>query len=93
MTAFSAVSTSEDGRRVFLTQVNSGNVAIVDTETQTSVMLDCQCRATGLYRLKGTSVFRLTETSREPTTVLDASAAEPRVVLIPPSASWIGEAR
>ena len=87
LNAFSAVSVSEDGRRVFLADADSGNIAIVDMETRRLALLSCQCRAAGFYRLKGTSVFRLTETSREPMTVLDASSTEPRIVVIPPSLS------
>ena len=93
MRLFSSAAVSDDGRRVFLAEVNSGNVAIVDMETLQSTVLSCQCQATGLYRLKGTSVFRLNETSREPMMVLDASTAEPRIVLVPPRASEIVEAQ
>jgi hypothetical protein len=91
--AFASASTSEDGRRVFLADAKSGNIAIVDTETLTPVFVHCDCRATGLHRLKGASVFRLTETSRDPMMVLDASEAEPRILVIPPSASRLSEAQ
>jgi len=80
---FSSVSTSEDGRQVFLADANSGVITIVDMETQTPTFVDCRCRPTGFYRLKGTSVFRLTEPSGEPVMVLDASSNEPRIVVIP----------
>jgi hypothetical protein len=93
MRLFSSAAVSDDGRRVFLAEVNSGNVAIVDMETLQSTVLSCQCQATGLYRLKGSSVYRLNETSREPMMVLDASTAEPRIVLVPPKASEAAEAQ
>jgi len=92
MNALTAVSVSQDGRRVFVADAD-GNVAVVDIQTRRSILLSCQCRPTGLYRLRGTSVFRLNEVSREPMMVLDASGDEPRIVVIPPSVSVEGEAR
>jgi hypothetical protein len=93
ITAFASVAASEDGRRVFLADVNSGNIAIVDMETRRHELLSCQCAITGFHRLKGTSVFRLNEVSRQPVMVLDASGTEPRIVVIPPSATDVGEAQ
>ena len=80
---FSSVSTSEDGRLVFLADRNSGNIAILDLDTGTSRVLTCKCRIAGLHPLKGSSIFRLTDARHEPVMVLDASTEEPRVVVIP----------
>ena len=93
ITAFAGIATSEDGRRVFFADASSGNIAIVDLETRRPEILSCQCRVTGLHRLKGRSVFRLTDVSSEPIMVLDASGTEPQIVLIPPAASDVSEAR
>ena len=41
LTAFSAVSISEDGRRVFLADPESGNIAVVDMETHRPTLLSC----------------------------------------------------
>lgn len=93
MSGFTSLAVSENSQRVFLADSNSGNVAIVDLETRQTQLMSCQCQATGLYRLKGISVFRLNEASREPVMVLDASGDEPNIRLIPPRASGEGEAQ
>jgi hypothetical protein len=84
---FSGASTSEDGRRVFLADAKSGNIAIVDVESGISSLVSCQCRPTGLHRLRGTSIFQLNDASREAVAVLDASSDEGRILLIPPNTS------
>jgi len=49
--------------------------------------LSCQCTPTGLDRLAGTDVFRLTEPSTGPMWVLDAGAHQSRIVFVPPAVS------
>jgi hypothetical protein len=83
--AFSSVSVAEDGRRVFLADARSGVITTVDVETRTPITMSCQCRPTGLHRLSGKSIFRLTERSGEPIMVLDASSNDPRIGIIPPA--------
>jgi hypothetical protein len=83
--AFSSVSVAEDGRRVFLADARSGVITTVDLKTGTPIQLSCQCRPTGLHRLSGKSIFRLTERSGEPIMVLDASSNDPRIGIIPPA--------
>jgi hypothetical protein len=84
---FSAVSTSEDGRRVFLADANSGNIVIVDVESRIYSLVSCQCQPTGLHRLRGPSIFQLNDASSGPVAVLDASSDEGRIRLIPPNTS------
>jgi len=84
---FSSVAASDDGRRAFIADGDSGTIAIIDIETGISTTVACDCAITGLHRLNGFSTFRLTEASQEPMVVLDASSTEPRIVLIPPSTS------
>ena len=84
--SFSSISVSEDSRRVFLADSKSGTVAIVDMETLRPALVACHCHSTGLYSLKGAGVFRLTAPLGDPFMVLDASAVEPRIVVIPPNA-------
>jgi hypothetical protein len=93
MEGFSSVAASDDGRQVFVADASSGIVATVDVETRRATVMSCGCRPTGLYRLKGNSIFRLTEISQEPVRVLDASSSEPRILIIPPSASAAAEAQ
>jgi len=87
LSSFSAVSTSLDGRSVFLADSDSGKVAVVSVETGQPFVVSCDCQTSAFNRLRGTSVFRLTEASREPMWILDASTAEPRIVIVPPGAS------
>jgi hypothetical protein len=91
--SFSSATASDDGRRVFLADAKSGNIAIVDLETREHILASCGCEASSLHRLKGNSVFALNEASDEPIMVLDASSREARILVIPPAASQVGEAR
>lgn len=77
-----AVATSRDGRKV-LAAMKSGDIAIFDLGGGPPTMLSCRCAPTGLYRLSGNSVFRLTEASEPPVFAVDGDSAEPRVVFIP----------
>jgi hypothetical protein len=79
---FSSVSTAEDGQRVFLADARSGVITTLDLKTGTATQVSCQCRPTGLHRLSGKSIFRLTEPG-EPIMVLDASSNDPRIGIIP----------
>jgi DNA-binding beta-propeller fold protein YncE len=90
--SFSNLAASDDGGRVFLTDTNGGNVAIIDIQTRTPVVLSCGCQPTGLDRLKGNSVFRLNNASDQPMMLLEASGSEPRIVLVPPNPSARSEA-
>jgi hypothetical protein len=81
---FIAVAVSADNRQVFTADSNTGNVLVVDVATQTSVTLSCNCRLTGLSRLKGSSMLRLNEPSEDVMGVLDASSGNPRIFVTPP---------
>jgi hypothetical protein len=81
--SISAVAASGDGRRVFVTSTNSQDIILIDVESRLTKAVSCRCRATGLHRLKGPSVFRLSDPSDGPIAVLDDSWAEPRVVIMP----------
>ena len=82
--AVSSIATSDDARRVFVADSDTGIIAVVDTETGMASYVSCSCRPTGLFRLKGTSVFRLDDPSQEAIWILDATG-EPRTILIPPA--------
>jgi hypothetical protein len=85
--SLSGISFSDDSRRVFLTDPISGAIAIVDMETRRFMLVSCRCEPTGLYPLKGSSTFRLTEPTGEPLMMLDASRNDPRILMIPPTAA------
>ena len=83
-----AVAISHDGKRAFVVNGKSRTVAIFDLQSKTEVsQLSCQCTPTGLDRLAGTDVFRLTEPSTGPMWVLDAGAHQSRIVFVPPAVS------
>jgi len=85
--AFSGVAASDDGLRVFVTSRKPDSVTLIDLERGLSVPLPCQCQATGFRALKGTSVFRLSDLTDSPIAILDASSAEPRIVVLPVAAA------
>jgi hypothetical protein len=79
-----AVAVSSDSRRAFVANGKSGTVAILDLQGKTPVRkISCGCKLTGLDRLDGDNLFRLTEPSNRPMWVLEASAKETRVVFVP----------
>jgi|GEM_PF-1575316 len=79
---FSGVAVSEDGRTVYIAKAKSDNIAVVDLETRRQTTVSCQCPLAGIYPLKA-GVFRLSEPSAGPITVLDASSSSLRVSVIP----------
>ena len=79
-----AVAVSSDGRRAFTANGKSGTVAILDLIGKAPVRkIACGCKLTGLDRLDGDNLFRLTELSNRPMWVLEASTKETRVVFVP----------
>src|SRR5262245_5166629 len=87
--AFAGVAASSDGLRVFISSKKSKNVIIADLETGVSAVLSCDCVPTGFRPLKGTSVFRLSDPADGPVVVLDASSAEPRIIILPVASTVI----
>jgi len=81
--AISAVSTSADGQRVFVTSAHSENVTVLDLQTMVSGSVPCGCQSSGLQRMKGSEIFRLSDASAGPIALLDASSSQPRVILVP----------
>lgn len=81
--AFSGVAASDDGSTVFVTSKSSAAVAVVNLDSGSVAVLSCPCSSAGLHRLKGFNVFRLSNPWDGPVAVLDASAAEPRIILLP----------
>src|SRR5258706_5783343 len=79
-----AVAMSSDSRRAFVANGKSGVVAILDLQGKAPVQkIACGCKLTGLDRLDGDNLFRLTEPSNKPMWVLEAGAKETRIVFVP----------
>src|SRR4029077_13638847 len=77
--SFSSIAVADDGLRVFLADAGSGVITNVDLQTQTPILISCQCQPSGFYRLSGNSVFRLTEPAGGPIMILDASSSAPGI--------------
>lgn len=76
-----SVAAFSDDRRVLV--ASAASAAMLDLAGGPPALVTCQCNISGLYRLKGESLFRLNAPSRDPMFLLDAGAAEPRILFIP----------
>jgi hypothetical protein len=79
-----AVSISRDNRRVFVANAGAGTVVVLDLAGGAPSVFACDCTVTGLERMQGNAVFRLTDLSGDPMWLLDGDAPEARVVFVPP---------
>ena len=80
---FAAIAASADGRLIFASQSGSADIFILDLQTKRTSVVPCHCKPTVFSALKGASVFRLNGLPNGPITVLDASSANPRTLIIP----------
>ena len=80
---------SSDGSRAFFAIPQSGSVVVVSLASVAAqpLIVDCGCVPTGIARTAASSIYRLTESSGSPVSLLDVSASQPRLLLIPPAAS------
>ena len=79
-----AVQISDDQRRVFVANSGSASVSVLDLNGGPPTQIPCSRVPSGLYRLAGSSLFRLTEFSEAPLLLLDGAGDEPRIFFIPP---------
>lgn len=78
-----SVQASLDNRFVIAANGDDGTLASIDIGSGSSSSIMCDCRPTGLTRLRGTAVFQLTEASGDqPLWVFDGDGAAPRVVFV-----------
>jgi DNA-binding beta-propeller fold protein YncE len=80
-----AIEASEDNKRVFVADSGGSGVSILELQTGTVKHFSTAGSVSGLHRLRGDSVFRLTDFSGNPLLLLDAGAAESRIVFVPSS--------
>jgi hypothetical protein len=78
-----AVSVSADNLRVFVANAGSGTIATLDLAGGAPLLVPCECALTGLERLQGNAVFRLTEPAGEPLWVFDGDPPQARIVFVP----------
>ena len=79
-----AVAVSRDGKRAFAASGSGRQVALIDLAAKTVSAISCPCSPSELAALNGNAVFRLTAPAAGPMWLLDADAAEPRIVFVPP---------
>jgi hypothetical protein len=72
---------SGDGTRVFI-GMQSGQVAVHDLAASTQTLLTCSCQPTGMWRLRGTAVFRLNDLGAGPLWVVDGDGVAPRILFV-----------
>jgi hypothetical protein len=85
MEAVSALALSRDGHKAFLASARSGKIAVVKLDgSEPPVMLDCDCRPEGFFRMNENGIYRLTEYAGSTVRLLDVTGA-PRILALPPS--------
>ena len=72
------------GRRGFVANRGSSTVLVVDLAGAPPLSVACPCEVSGLQRLRGETVFRVTDSLRSASYLLEAGPAEPRLWFVPP---------
>jgi hypothetical protein len=72
---------SADGRSLLLASASARSISMFDLASGARSAIACDCAPAGLVRMG--SVFRLNEPGSAPMWLLDAGAAEPRIVFVP----------
>jgi hypothetical protein len=85
------IISSTDGTRGFFANAQTGSVSIVSlTSVGTPPSIaSCSCTPTGIARTAVPSIYRLTEDSGTPVSLLDVSSNQPRLFVIPPAAPLV----
>ena len=86
---FSGVAALASGGTVFVSRRGSGDITVIDPETQSLSVRSCGCEPTGFFPLKGTPAFRLNGLFGGPMTVLDISSPDAQMVVIPPDPNMV----
>ncbi len=79
-----AIAVSRDNSRAFVANGHAGTLTTIELTSQPTVThVTCGFTPSGLERLAGGEVFRLTEISNRPMWVMDAGGREPRFLFVP----------
>jgi hypothetical protein len=83
------VISSTDGSRAFFVNAQTGTISIVSLSSVGAppAIVQCSCEPTGIARTAAPSIYRLTENSGVPVSLLDFSSNQPRMLVIPPAAT------
>lgn len=79
-----AVAASADNRSVVVANSAAGGIVVLNLSGGAMTAVISRCASTGLERLAGNSVFRLTGPESPQLCLLDADSSSPRVVFVPP---------
>jgi hypothetical protein len=78
-----AVQISDDNQQILIANSESSTISVLQLDTGLIRHVPCGTAPSGLHRLGGSSVFRLTDFSEEPLLLLDAGTGEPRPLFVP----------
>jgi hypothetical protein len=84
------VEASEDNRFAFVANAKTRSISAVELQTGRLSHLACSCSPTGLFRMRGNSIFRLNELTDANIQLLDVGIGEPRVLFVPASSNGAG---
>jgi len=73
-----------DARRILVANAGTASLTILSRDGAPAISIPCASTPARLMRLPGNAVYRLTDLSKDPVWVLDASGAEPRILAVPP---------
>ena len=77
------LAASPDGR-ILVADDKAGAVMIIQQDGGSSALIPCGGALTGLSRLPGGNVFRLSDPGDGPVWILDTGNSEPRILAVPP---------
>jgi len=78
------IAVSMDGHSVYVANGGGKSILILDAITATAIAsFNCSCTPSGLHRMLGKSVFRLTDDVSQPLWVWDGDAVDPHIAFIP----------
>jgi hypothetical protein len=86
----SSVVVSTDGARAFFARSQAGiSIVSLTSSAAPPLLVNCDCELAGISRTASPSVYRLTDSSGAPVSLLDYSSAQPRLLVIPPAAKSV----
>jgi hypothetical protein len=78
-----AVGVSDDNKRILVANSELSTISMLHLDNGVIKQVSCGTAPSGLHRLGGPSVFRLTDFSEQPLLLLDGGAEEPRTLFVP----------
>jgi DNA-binding beta-propeller fold protein YncE len=79
----SAIAMSNDNQHIYVANKDAGTISVIEASRNVSSALRCNCVLSGLYPTSTDAVFRLTDFSGGPISLLDAGSGTARIVFVP----------